>query len=74
MAYKITNRLSTWIQIDGTTLQHGDSLVVPAVSDELKRLERLGAVIIDEVSVAGTVLTPPVAPKATKPEKSTVSE
>jgi hypothetical protein len=63
MAYKITNLLSTWIKIDGTLLQHGESLVVPAAPDDLKRLERLGAVMIDEVSVAGAVVEPP-APKA----------
>ena len=75
MAYKITNKLSTWIQIDGgATLQHGDSVVIPVVSDDVKRLERLSAVTIDEVSVGGEAVAPPAAPKTTKSEKSTVSE
>lgn len=77
MTYKITSRLSTWIQIDGgVTLQHGDSVVIPIVSDDLKRLERLGAVTIDEVAVAGDALAPPAAPKgkSTKLENPTVSE
>ena len=70
MAYKIKSKLSTWIQIDGATLQHGDCLVVPAVSDDLKRLERLGAITIDEVSVAGEAVEPPAAP----PKKSFKTE
>jgi hypothetical protein len=75
MPYRITSRLSTWIQIDGgVTLQHGDTALVSEVSDDLKRLERLGAVLIDEVSVAGDAVAPPAAPKSTKSEKSVVSE
>ncbi|MCK9568841.1 hypothetical protein M0R72_07870 [Candidatus Pacearchaeota archaeon] len=76
MAYKITNRLSTWIQIDGgETLQHGDSVLISEASEDLKRLERLGAVTIDEVAVAGEAVAPPAAPKGkSKTEIPTVSE
>lgn len=63
MAHKVTNLLSTWIKIDDKLLQHGDSLVTSQISDDLKRLERLGAVRVDEVSVAGTIFEPPAPPK-----------